>query len=114
MAIAPTEGCVFSTVKNISGDTKKFGFLPPHGRELIDDEELTVFGSIYTAISRGEYVTDRRHQDALGVAIAELELEIKESPCLIVHDEGDDASYAIDSVDGAVVTRPPTWGSSDS
>lgn len=113
MAVCPTEGCLFSTVKNISGATKKFGFLPPHGRELEDEEEITVFGSITSAISRGEYVTDRRHQCALGSAVAEEELAIVASPCYFVFDEADNASYVLDSDEGTPVSRAPTWGSSD-
>ena len=46
MAYTHDLNCLYSTVKNISGGSLKFGFLPPHGRELAAAGELTIFGNI--------------------------------------------------------------------
>ena len=35
-------GCLYSTVKNISGGTLRFGFLPPHGKEPVSYTHLTL------------------------------------------------------------------------
>ena len=51
--------CLFSTVKNTSGGRKTYGFLPPHGRTLEADEELTVFGNILESVIRNERVISR-------------------------------------------------------
>jgi hypothetical protein len=34
--------CLYTTVRNISGATRYFDYLPPHGRRLADDEEMSV------------------------------------------------------------------------
>jgi hypothetical protein len=44
--------CLYSTVKNTSGRSMYFGFLPPHGKTLANDEEATVFGDIREAMFR--------------------------------------------------------------
>jgi len=40
-------------VQNISGATKFFGFLPPHGLELVDAETTTVEGDLRTILGAG-------------------------------------------------------------
>lgn len=40
-------------VQNISGATKFFGFLPPHGCQLTDEETVTIEGDLRTILSAG-------------------------------------------------------------
>lgn len=108
---APTSGCLFSTVKNVSGSTKRFGFLPPHGRELANNEELTVFGSIWEAVGRGDYSASKRNHDALATAIRDGDLELKESPCVVLYDETDEASYRLTVDSSTLAAAAPAWGS---
>lgn len=42
-----------TTVQNISGATKYFGFLPPHGLELVDAESVTIEGDLRTILGAG-------------------------------------------------------------
>lgn len=108
---APTSGCLFSIVKNTSGDTKHFGFLPPHGRTLDDNEELHVFGDITTAIYRNGGHKSRRTQDALATAVNDGDLTIKSSACVIVYDTTDLASYRLGTVAGDFHAFTPDWDS---
>ena len=80
-------GCLYSTVKNISGGTKKFGFLPPHGKELDDDEEYTVFGNVLDAIANGfDRACSKRSITSFEDAIDDRALEITATPSPILKD----------------------------
>jgi hypothetical protein len=50
--VAKQIDCLKSTVRNISGETLTFSFLPTHGVTLEADEELDMFGSVADAIAR--------------------------------------------------------------
>lgn len=108
---APSAGCLFSIVKNTSGGTKHFGFLPPHGRTLTNNEELHVFGNVYDAIYRNAGHRNQRLQDALGSAITDGDLTIKTSPCVIVYDTDNLASYRLGSFNGHPKSYTPDWDS---
>jgi hypothetical protein len=106
---APTAGCLFTIVKNVSGGTKHFGFLPPHGRTLDADEELHIFGDIFTAIHRNAGHRRAYLQDKLGAAINDGDLEIKTSPCVVVYDPDNLASYRVGVYNGTVLAQVPDW-----
>lgn len=110
--LVPTQGCLFTTFKNTSGATKTFSFLPAHGRELAADEELTVFGDPIMAVTRANYRASKRNYDALALAIADGDLDVVSTPCVIVYDETDLASYALGSNNATVTAGAPDWGSS--
>lgn len=110
---APSAGCLFSIVKNVSGATKHFGFLPPHGRTLNDDEELHVFGNVYDAIYRGGGFRNQRVQDALATALDDGDLEIVSSPCTLVYDEVDLATYRLGIKSAAPIATEPNWAADD-
>jgi hypothetical protein len=42
-----------TTITNISGSSRYFGFLPPHGRTLDDSESVTVEGDLRTVLASG-------------------------------------------------------------
>ena len=106
---APTAGCLFTIVKNTSGGTKHFGFLPPHGRTLDADEELHVFGDIFAAIGHGAGHRRKYNQDKLGEAITDGDLEIVSSPCVVVYDAQDLVSYRIGTYNSRVIPQLPDW-----
>lgn len=113
--VKPTQGCLFTTFKNTSGGTKKFSFLPPHGRELAADAELTVFGDPITAVSRANYRASRRNQEALAMALADNQLDVISTPCPIAYDASNLASYSLGVNAGSPVASAEsasTWGSS--
>lgn len=97
-----------TTVKNISGGTKRFGFLPPHGMELAADEEVAVFGDIREAVNRGDRF-GKRWMDALANALENNELDIVNSPAPIFYDETLDNSKILVVDNGAVALDDPCW-----
>lgn len=103
--------CLYSTVRNTSGSRKKFGFLPPHGRELAANEEFTVFGSVQESVIRGERVTSRRNIQGLEAAVERGDLEIVSTPSPIFEDtNGDPKMLHLNSL-GALVVDDPCWTS---
>ncbi len=87
--------CLYSTVRNVSGQTMKFGFLPPHGRELAADEEVTVFGDIREAVVRNQRNTSQHHVKGLIRALDGTNdtggrlLAIINTPAVFLFDETD-------------------------
>lgn len=63
MAVAPVTTNLYTTVRNVSGKTLTFGFLPPHGKTLDDNEEYTFAGDIQ------QYLTSARKVNAFKNAI---------------------------------------------
>jgi len=100
---------LYSTFKNTSGGTKKFGFLPPHGRELAADEEFTVFGNLVEAMTRFERATDRRHHQAFIAAIENGDITVIQtpSPTLLDITTGDTKQIELDN--GSLTVVDPSW-----
>ncbi len=104
--------CLYSTVKNVSGTTKIFGFLPPHGRELADDEEFTVFGDIRQALGGnqgGERSVQKRAHDAFDAAIANGDLIIVNSPSVILEDTVTNVTQMLTRANGTLSSVAPCW-----
>lgn len=103
--------CLFTTVRNDSGVKKKFGFLPPHGRELLADEEFTVFGSILEAVANanGDRVTSRRHMIAFEAAIERGDISILNTPAPIFQDATTGAIKMVRLNGGTLGTIDPCW-----
>ena len=97
-----------TTIKNISGGTKRFGFLPPHGMELASDEEVTVFGDIREAVNRGDRFGNR-WMTALANALEADELQIVNTPAPIFYDETLDTVKILVVDNGTVALADPCW-----
>lgn len=106
--MATQTDCLYSVVKNTSGGTKKFGFLPPHGRELADQEELTILGNLYDAVTRGDRGAER-NLNALKNALAAEDLAIKSLPNPLLYDEGDDETQMLTVDSGSLVVADPCF-----
>lgn len=108
--------CLYSTVKNTSGGRKKFGFLPPHGRELAANEEFTVFGDVKEAVIRFERSEARRSIIALEQALQRGDLEIISTPNPILEDDANPgaASKMLRLHNGTLGTTSPCWNTSTS
>ena len=104
--------CLYSTVKNISGGTLKFGFLPPHGRELADDGTFTVFGNVLDAVANGfDRATSQRSVKALENAIDNQKLEISNTPAPILQDATLADGFMIVLDNGTLSVDDPCWES---
>lgn len=107
--------CLYSTVKNTSGVRKKFGFLPPHGRELAAGEEFTVFGDIKQAVIRHERTEGRRNMIALEQALKRGDLEIISTPGIILEDDSNPGSTLMLRLrNGTLGVTSPCWNVSTS
>lgn len=111
MSVVYDHSCLVSTVRNTSGGTKKFGFLPPHGKELEADEELNVFGDIKEAINRGDRFGSR-HVAAFLAALDRGDLTIVSTPAPIVFDETNEVSKVLGIDNGALDLSDPCWETS--
>lgn len=106
--------CLVSTVKNTSGVTKRFGFLPPHGKQLAADEEYTVFGNILEAVNRGVRATSARHREALETALENGDLTIVHTPAPVLEDQTTGDSKVLQLDNGSLAAVDPCWESSAS
>lgn len=79
--------CLYSTVRNDSGVSKVFSFLPPHGRRLAANEEFTVFGDIKQAIIKHDRLEARRAIIAFERAIQRGDMTILNTPSVILEDD---------------------------
>jgi hypothetical protein len=109
------KSCIYSTVKNTCGQTRRFGFLPPHGVQLDPNEVYTVFGSIYEAVGQGpDYATGQRNHKALAAALDRGDLVIVSTPAPILVDATSGASKMLHLNNGTLSAVNPCWQTSDS
>lgn len=100
-----------SSVKNISGVTMYFPFLPPHGHRLANNETVTYFGDLFTNI--GARSGGKRKLLAFKAAISDGDLTVVKQPNPIVWDDGVDDTRVIVSVNNVVETDGPFYESAD-
>lgn len=104
--------CLYSTVKNISGVQKIFGFLPPHGRTLAVDEEFTVFGDIRQGLGGnrgGERSVARRDNAAFEAAVESGDLQILSTPSPVLQDTVTEAPKIFQLSSGTLSQVDPCW-----
>lgn len=114
MSVVMDTSCLYSTVKNQSGRRMKFGFLPPHGVELANNEEFTVFGDVRQAIISGDRVTARRSIQAFEAAVERGDLEIKATPSPILRDTSTHNPKTLNLTAGTLSEIDPCWHNSAS
>lgn len=97
----------YTTVRNMSGRTRVFSFLPPHGKTLADGEEYSFPGRLsdyYTAPAK-----QWQYLKALE-AISPTNLAIVKEPAVHCYDATKDVTKVL-GVDNATVTAAdPSWG----
>lgn len=109
--------CLYSTVKNVSGVTKTFGFLPPHGRTLDNNEEFTVFGDIRQNLGGNqgaERSVQRRANAAFEAAVESGDLEVLQTPSPILQDTATAAPKMLQVTSGSLSVVDPCWYNSAS
>jgi hypothetical protein len=99
--------CFYTTVRNMTGGEKFFGFLPPYGKRLADGEEYTVFGDLRNYFNKTTSAQKRR---ALEAAVDSGALVVVETPVPLAYDETLDVTKAITVVNGSVVDTDPCFG----
>jgi hypothetical protein len=108
--------CLFSTIRNVSGGRLILGFLPPHGRELANNEEFTLFGNILDAVAHrnGDRVTSRRHIRAFEDAINRGDIVIVQTPNPIFKDATTGAIKMARTNSGTLGLADPCWANEGS
>lgn len=101
--------CLYSSVRNTSGGRKKFGFLPPHGRELADNEEFTVYGDVRQAVIRFERTEARRNIIAFENAIQRGDITIESTPNPILEDHTTHVAKMVRLNNGVLGVVDPCW-----
>ena len=107
-----------TTVKNISGQTMFFSFLPPHGQSLIANEEMSIFGNITEAVNRGDR-SGAKYMHALRNALLGYTtwqgdvyaktLEIVSTPSPILYDTKLNVSRAVYLHNNVLVMLHASW-----
>ncbi len=93
-------------IKNTSGATKTFSFIPPHGKRLADDEETSVLGDIVLRLS------STRAREAYESAVASVEITVRHTPAPIIVDDDDDLPKQLTVDAGTVAGEDPILPSS--
>ena len=97
--------CLKSTVKNTSGGTKTFSFLPNGGATLSNGQEKTYVGDIVSLIAR----KSKRDLDAFVLALDSGAISIVSGPSCILYDEFDDVSQKIGVANSQLFASNPDW-----
>jgi len=104
--------CLYSVLKNISGATRNFSYLPPHGRKLEAAETLSVFGDVQSAISRGDRALDDRFFSSLENDLSNQNIEVVSTPAVILYDGDTQQSKMLHIDSGVLAVVDPCWESS--
>lgn len=100
--------CLYSVVKNMSGAERHFGFLPPHGVTLADEEELSIAGNVIDRLA-----LDRRFGriwPKFEALLDATDLVILKTPSILLYDATVDGVRQLAVEDHEVVSIEPCWG----
>jgi len=104
--------CIYTTVRNDSGKTRKFAFLPPHGVTLTAGQQFSVVGDLVDAVSRGSrFGSESRNIKALEYAINAGDLVVVHTPAPILEDSGRNVSKMVRLQNGNLVVSNPCYTS---
>lgn len=98
---------LYTTVKNVSGVAKVFGFLGAHGKRLNDDETYTVPGDLVATLGSAGRGGQRKFR-ALEKALENGDLVIVSSPAVYLSEGG--SYYEVNVAEGGVgLGSPAGW-----
>ena len=97
---------LYTTVKNISGVARVFGFLGAHGKRLANDETYTVAGDLVSTVGKGGRGGQRQFK-ALELALEDGDLVITKSPAVYLTDEDDGSIDQLNLDANALGTKSP-------
>jgi len=110
--------CLFTTVKNVSGVERQFGFLGPRGKRLAADETFTIPGDLVSYLGGGGGANGSYKQRPFKALERALDvngsLEIVNSPAVHLYDPIQDRTRQLALVGGQLGVVDPCWYSSGS
>lgn len=96
--------CLETKVRNMSGKTAVFGFLPPHGKRLAAGEEYVFFGS-FTGLLQS--ITSKRKRVAFVNAVKSGILVVVSTPSPLLYDATLDVTKTIKVANNVISTVDP-------
>lgn len=104
--------CLYTTVKNISGATRVFGYLGPRGMRLAAGETVTVPGDLVSKLGN---MTSQRRFKALGRSLDQNKsLQIISTPAVFLYDAVHDRTRQLAVQNDVLGLVDPCWDSSGS
>lgn len=97
---------LYTTVKNVSGAARVFGFLGAHGKRLANNETYTVPGDLVATVGKGGRGGQRQFK-ALERALEAGTLVITKSPAVYLTDEDDGSIDQVRLNDDTLGTKTP-------
>jgi hypothetical protein len=114
MAQDANTSCLFTTVKNVSGATRVFGFLGARGMRLTANEVVTVPGNLISALGNGGRGSQRKFKGLQRSLDKNSSLEILETPAVHLYDSVHERTRVL-ALQGQVLgVVDPCWESSGS
>lgn len=114
MAQNANTDCLYTTLKNVSGSERVFGFLGCRGKRLAADETITLPGNLVTALGGGGKWNQKKFK-ALERSLDALQsLELVSTPAVHLYDPIQDRTRQLAYVGGQLGTVDPCWYSSGS
>lgn len=112
MSVTYNTDCLYTYVKNISGERRTFSFLPPHGVTLDNDEEYGFLGEPSLAVSRGDYRRGAKYLAAFKASVARGDLAVVSTPSPVIVDATTDASKVVRVNNGVLGVVDPCFNNS--
>lgn len=94
-----------TTIINNSGATRSFSLLPPHGRRLAPNEQVSLPGDIRTLLA-----PHKRNFDALEALLVAGDLAILSTPAPVLYDATLDVAQVLALDNGDLGVADPSYG----
>jgi len=106
----PDTSALYTTVRNTSGGVAKLGFIPPHGKSLANNADVTVFGDIWDRMTKGGRLNERARA-SFEAALLSGDIEVIKSPALLVQDSSTLEVKQVSLTGGTLGVSDPSWRS---
>jgi hypothetical protein len=106
--------CLFTTVKNVSGVERVFGFLGARGMRLAAGEVVTIPGNLIDALGRGGHYAQRKFKGLERALDVNGSLEIVSTPGVHLYDSVHDRTRVLALQGQLLGVVDPCWASSGS
>lgn len=110
MATNPSAEELYTTIENISGVERFYGFLGPRGMRLAAGEVVTIPGDLISSLGHmAQYNGKRRAFDAMERALKAGDLQINSRPAPVLYDSEDELPRSIAVVGGVLGVVNPYY-----
>jgi hypothetical protein len=106
----PTTASQYSILKNTSGATRFFGYLPNHGKTLTANQDYTFFGDIWGRMGQGDGRINERKRASFEADLLAGNIEIINSSMPVYYDAAGTAVKIVKISSGVLSADNPSWG----